>query len=230
MCELGFQSQLKQIEIFPIIFPPISKTLIEKIVYPKKVYCIDKEETIHALADKAKEFSTQFNIAAWNEEASNFLKKYKEIEKRISEFDLIPKTPFDEWGSVYTKICHMVQPSTNEEGLLQQYGFARYSIDSLRNIAFSINNEFSVQIDVCSDGKMAISPSGNSGGSLNVKEPLKGLITVMAPPPGFSGEEEPMKIEEGDEWVHYKYINWYNDGPSALISSLKDILVKVTNE
>ena len=228
MCELGFQSHLKDVIVFPIVFPYSNRNLISDLVESPSLHHINHRKCLDHLADKCKTVVDNFSMSAWDDASKNFMSKYKVMENKVAIKYRIEKSIYDEWSTTVIDICRAVQPGMNQKGYLQDKGFTNYSFDGNRNIAFS-DTKSTIVIDICRDGYMRNSPYSTATHNLNQNQKLVGLVTVMAPPPSVVGENMP-DISK-DVACAYRYINWWeSDGVSSVLRALESIMKEIEGE
>lgn len=225
MCELGFQSHLKDVIVFPIVFPYLDRDLISDLVENPSLHHINNRKCLDYLADKCKNVVDNFSMSAWDDASKGFMSKYKIMEDKVAIKHRIEKSIYDEWSTIPYAIINAVLSCNKSRGYLTEKGFKSYSRDQTRNIAFS-DASSTIVIDICRDGYMRNSPYLTATYNLNQKKPLIGLVTVMAPPPSVVGEKMPDISKEGA--CAYRYINWWeSDGVNSVLRALDSIIKEI---
>ncbi|BCG64619.1 MAG: hypothetical protein methR_P2406 [Methyloprofundus sp.] len=184
MCELGYQSQIRDVNIFPLVFQPISTCDIDRFVSNHSLHSVSHPDCFDTLADMAKEHVPNFDLSVWEEQVEEFKKYWDENRDKFNNYFLVEKNHWDTWSTIIPTIRHAVQPGWEKEGLIAEAGYDRYSIFNPYDITFTLKNGTEITIDICIDGKLHVRPDAKKSGSPNAKGPMKGLISVMAPPLG----------------------------------------------
>lgn len=229
MCELGYQSHLKDVIVFPIVFSYMELDLISSLVKNPSMHHIRNRNCLDHLADSCQGKIENFSMSAWDEASKNFISIYDSMEEKIAIKHYIEKSPYDEWSTILSTISKALFTEPEEKGLLSEKGFGRRGSDGYRNMAFTSDGESTIVIDICRDGHMLNSPYSKATHNLNLTKPLVGLITVMAPPPSTKGEKMPDMSNEGA--CAYRYINWWeSDGVDSVLSALDSIIEEINGE
>ncbi len=231
MCELGYQQAIEDVEVYPIIFPLIDTADLGELVENHASHNINTKECLLNLADVAKNYVEEFKMAGWVEQSKVFNDKYQQIKSEVAQKHKVPKSKWDHWASVKRVITHAVQPGENENGLIGQSGYKRYSYSG-NSISFSLHDDIVIKIDICMDGRIHTKPNNEIVNDLNMKGKLRGLITVMAAPLGIDGEPEPVRSNSDGFWATYRYIDWNSDanGIDRVLSALKEVISEVSSD
>lgn len=67
MCELGYQSALSDVDLFPVIFPGIDSEDVDDLVVNHTEHTIKNRDCMNKLADLARKHVPDFSMTAWNE-------------------------------------------------------------------------------------------------------------------------------------------------------------------
>ncbi len=216
MCELGYQQSIHELDVYPIVFPPIPTSELGELVPDHELHSINNPKCLSGLADMAQKHISEFSMSGWHESHQRFKSEYQDIKHEIRRVRKVPISKWDGWALLRSQISvELLQHSGKLGHLFSEKGYGRYSFQNNR-VLYGKDDGSVFAIDYCTDGKIHISPSSKNITIHNKPGTLKSVITIMAPPLGVEPDPKPEPIP-GEYWANHEFIEW---SPGLDIESL----------